>query len=150
MPNDTLLAPSEVAHIADAIYAVRTQIDVPNVFASTILNKFSIQADSKFSGVTGGAFVHSRTGFGIAARGNDGHYKHDALLAFRGTDSFYDILTDAHAGNLYPSKTGKMVHSGFNKTFLSLKADLEKFFTHFSPSRVQIIGHSLGGAVATL
>lgn len=147
--DSSVITPGDTAHIADTVYAVRTGASVSDVFSSQILGNFEISDRSKFDGVTGGVFLNAATGFGVAARGK-GEFEGDALLAFRGTNTLYDVLTDAHAGNLFPSSTGKMVHSGFYKTFLSFKRDMEKFFTQFSPRRIHCVGHSLGGAVATL
>jgi len=143
------LNPRETAYIAQKIYDIRSANDVSRIFLEGSDLKFSINNESKFDGLSGGVFLTAKTGFGIAARGK-GEFEGDALIAIRGTDTLFDGITDAYVGNLYPSTTGKMVHSGFNKVFLSFKQELETFFSQFSPRRVHCVGHSLGGAVATL
>lgn len=144
------LSPAQAAEAAIGVYEIRkNSADIRAEFNSLIRDKFYLPDNSRFEGVSGGVFINSRTGFGIVAKGKD-EYEGDVLIAVRGTDGLHDILTDAHAGNLYPSATGKMVHSGFNKVFLTFKRDLEDFFTQYSPRRVHCVGHSLGGAIATL
>jgi hypothetical protein len=144
------LAPSAAATIAERVYQIQSSdTDISTFFDSEIKDAFSLPDKSRFEGTSGGAFLNSKTGFGIVARGKE-EFEGDVLVAVRGTASLYDAITDVHAGTLYPSSTGKMVHSGFNKVFLSFKRDLEDFFTQFSPRRVHCVGHSLGGALATL
>lgn len=144
------LSPVLAAEAAGTIYGVREEADINELFLPTrIQEHFHFVNKNKFDGISGGVLLNSKTGFGIVARGKN-EYEGDVLVAVRGTATFYDGITDLHAGNLYPSATGKMVHSGFNKVFLTFKRDLEDFFSQVSPRRVHCVGHSLGGAIATL
>ena len=63
----------------------------------------------------------------------------------------WDLLTDLHAVRASPFQ-GKIVHSGFYKTYSSL--NIESLFRQqlggSNPTTVHCVGHSLGGAVATL
>ncbi len=71
------------------------------------------------------------------------------LIATRGTDMRADWITDANIGmQIGPSH--HIVHAGFNTTWKGFVEDLRAFFRHNNPSRIHCVGHSLGGALATL
>jgi len=144
-----LLNPFLAAEAANTVYGVATGLDADKLFRPTMIrDKFDFASTARFDGVSGGVVLKSKTGFGIAARGK-GEFEGDALIAIRGTATLFDGITDAYVGNLYPSTTGKMVHSGFNKVFLSFKQELETFFSQFSPRRVHCVGHGLGGGLVS-
>lgn len=92
--------------------------------------------------------------FGLIAMGGAGTlYENDMFLIFRGTnpEKQADIITDARIG-LQPSKTGAPVHIGFNQAFKSMLPKIRDLVNEYG-SQVHMfhcIGHSLGGAVATL
>lgn len=87
------------------------------------------------------------TGFGYIAEG-EGKFQGETLIAVRGTDGIADLLTDINAG---VSISGNK-HVGFKATFDSFKGELDDYFkkVNRNPSQVHLVGHSLGGAVATL
>ncbi|MCI0506531.1 MAG: lipase family protein [Gammaproteobacteria bacterium] len=147
----SLLSPGDAANIAELIYTVQEGESLSEGLNSRILNNFAVPDGTRFEGVSGGVFLNAKTGFGMVLKGRQGgEFEGDALIAMRGTATLHDGITDAHAGTLYPSASGKMVHSGFNKTFLTFKNELDTFFSQFAPRRVHCVGHSLGGALATL
>src|SRR5690554_3962784 len=81
-------------------------------------------------------------------------FQNDAFLIFRGTvpaaNLGADVVTDLRIGLDY-SNAGHIVHSGFNQTFTSMIPSIQSFLdTHNITGRVHCVGHSLGGAVATL
>lgn len=145
----------------------------PSVAADLAFNVYSVNGDDEFSlrtfmntkifsrdhgksiiqGEVGGRiFRAAKDGFGFFAKGS-GDYINDAFLVFRGTtkaNNKADFLTDARIG-LTLSKTGLPVHIGFNHTFNSMLADIGRFITGANVTgTVHCIGHSLGGAVASL
>ncbi|XQF94232.1 lipase family protein (plasmid) [Pseudoalteromonas espejiana] len=106
-------------------------------------------------GVTGGFFSHLfnlSTGFALVGHGL-GDYQGDSVITIRGTNSLRDGLTDGHFG-LSGGSNGSMVHAGFNKTFYSMKPALQEFVEANIKDKVtdciHLVGHSLGGALATL
>lgn len=142
------LTPSDAASIADIVYMIRDSKNVGRHFKS-VGNKFEFDAQSRFEGVSGAFLVFkSWTGFGIVAKGI-GSFENEALLAIRGTAKMIDWLTNFHA-NLQLSKTGKLVHAGFNETFNSFFDPVSQFLHKNNFKRVHCVGHSLGGALATL
>ncbi|TBU75568.1 lipase family protein [Phytopseudomonas daroniae] len=110
-------------------------------------NLFDIES-AVLSSATSGAIFKTRTGFAYAANGVGGR-QGEVLLAFRGTDIIADWVTDANAG-LQRGPSTWPVHAGFNETFKSLRADIDTFMRGRNPSTVHCVGHSLGGALATL
>ncbi|WP_370261930.1 hypothetical protein [Limnobacter sp.] len=73
------------------------------------------------------------------------------MLVTRGTDIAPDWLTDANVG-LALGPSSKLVHAGFNDTFLSYKTQLDVLLRQVGPppAVIHCVGHSLGGALANL
>lgn len=101
----------------------------------------------------GGRVLRSaKDAFGLCALGA-GDYKNDLFLIFRGTtnaNNKADWLTDARIG-ICNSKTGLPVHIGFNHTFNSMLPEIRRFISEAKTTGyIHCVGHSLGGAVASL
>lgn len=111
---------------------------------------FQLRGASRLQGGSGPIIINKQSGFGYIAKGI-GARQGEALIALRGTQftHFYDVWTDCNVG-VQKGPSGWPVHAGFNDTFNSFKAELHKFFVKHNPSRVHCVGHSLGGALATL
>lgn len=153
------LTPTQAVQLASLAYdakKLRNTKLVNGLLHSSLRGKFNFEVNSgAVQGVSGGFFSHLfglSTGFGLVGHG-EGNFKGDSVIAIRGTASVRDGLTDAHFG-LSGGATGKMVHAGFNKTFYSMKPALQEFVTANIRDKmtgcVHIVGHSLGGALATL
>jgi hypothetical protein len=101
----------------------------------------------------GGRILRATTdAFGLCTKGA-GQYKNDLFLIFRGTteaNNKADFITDARIG-ITRSQTGLPVHIGFNHTFNSMLPDIRNYILEAKATGVvHCIGHSLGGAVASL
>lgn len=151
------LTPKQAAQAALASYDIQNEVNDPNKPGTSVARAFADLSDqfdfspaSRFRGVSGGAFLMKETGFGVIAKGK-GIFQHDALVVIRGTASGWDGITDIHAGRVSPHN-GIVVHSGFSKAFNSLDIENQflRLFQGRNPQRVHCVGHSLGGAVATL
>lgn len=147
------LKPSEAADLALNVYSVNGEDEFSlKTFMSTKI--FSRGGEkSVIKGQVGGrVFRAAEDGFGFFAKGS-GDYVNDAFLIFRGTtkaNNKADFVTDARIG-LTRSQTGLPVHIGFNHTFNSMLADIARFVTAANVTgTIHCIGHSLGGAVASL
>ncbi|MGQ9427035.1 lipase family protein [Gilvimarinus sp. F26214L] len=94
----------------------------------------------------------AKDGFGLCATGG-GLHKGDVFLIFRGTttaNNKADFVTDARIG-LERGKSGWPVHIGFNHAFTAMLPEIRKSLEEFNcTGTVHCLGHSLGGAVATL
>ncbi|MBU6954606.1 lipase family protein [Hahella sp. CR1] len=148
-----VLTPSEAAYAAERSYRIIHERDV-SLFGNKLTGKFALNNESRFEGVAGASIFKYRSGFGLAARGVSdtcNEFRDDAFIVTRGTDAtnFRDILTDAHT-SVQRSSSGNFVHTGFNTTYKSFEQDIRKFFQGYNPRRVHCVGHSLGGALASL
>ena len=144
------LSPIEAALAAKNVYDIIDSSNVARYFHSSLTDNFQLDAASRFEGKAGAFIFKYRSGFGVIAKGK-GKFEGEALLSIRGTDDLFRdlILTDLNIG-IQTSSTGKQVHQGFNKVFKSFEADISRFFHGFNPTRVHCVGHSLGGALATM
>lgn len=149
------LNPSQTAKLAEGVYTVNKNDELSlklflknQLFKNTDNNKpNTLSAD-----VGGRIFRHAKDNFGVLAKGA-GHFENDVFLIFRGTteaNDKADVVTDARIG-ICLSKCNLPVHIGFNQTFNSMLPEIREFLKGVNPGgTVHCIGHSLGGAVASL
>ncbi|HDM8140186.1 lipase family protein [Vibrio harveyi] len=147
----TTLSPKLASELANFAYSIREhnrKIEIP----SNILKHVEIQ--NRATSKTGGYIFNKETGFAALGYGK-GRYKGDAIIAIRGTKmtSGHDWGTNAQIG-LKGSDNGQTVHAGFQRTFSLLRPQLKKFLEEWhrysNSGVVHCVGHSLGGALATL
>lgn len=103
-------------------------------------------------GTTGGflGFGGMTSDFAVVGYGK-GEYADHLVLSFRGTESnMGDKLADGNIG-LKGSYNGQPVHAGFVNLFNTIRPQLVKLFSNAkAPKLVHCVGHSLGGAIASL
>lgn len=150
----TELTPTIASQLALGVYEINsgdqrrlTAFLANKVFAKSSSDKTTLNA------ATGGRLLKaSEDGFGLCSKGA-GTHKNDLFLIFRGTTTANkkaDFVTDARIG-IERSSAGLPVHIGFNHTFNSMLNDIRSFIAEANISgSVHCIGHSLGGAVASL
>ncbi|TCI01770.1 lipase family protein [Corallincola luteus] len=122
--------------------------------AANISKQFMFNAKaSTLHGISGTVAEHTLnhfTGFGFVGVGrNEGHYKGEIVIAFRGTAGMADTLTDLHCGTTV-GPNFQAVHAGFNRTFNSIKKQLAGLLDKMGNKPIHCVGHSLGGALAQL
>ena len=149
------LEPSEAVLLAESAYDIKANSDaakkklVRGLKGYVNLPEETGDTTPLISGVSGGIFARKESGFGFCgyrAKVN----KEDLIISLRGTASFHDVLTDAYF-KISPSKGAHPVHGGFNRCFNSVCGDIDNFLkVHKPKAAVHCIGHSLGGALATL
>ncbi|MCQ8880515.1 lipase family protein [Pseudoalteromonas shioyasakiensis] len=144
------LSPTLAVNLAEFAYESLTgKLDVPIVLAK----QFLFNSKSSLKGVTGTCLEHvlnHSSGFGYIGEGrNGGIYEKEIVITFRGTAGIADTLTDLHCG-MTVGPNYKAVHAGFNRTFESIKPQLSKILSKLGSRPVHCVGHSLGGAIATL
>ena len=71
---------------------------------------------------------------------------YECLVLFRGTDSFKDLFYDMQTTRVR-TKFGK-IHNGFYAIYNKIKVKLKELINNYK--YVTFIGHSLGGAIATI
>ncbi len=148
------LGPSIAAKVARAIYAVQPLPSDGDV-AKALDIAFPPDVQAQFS-TAGAKLLRGRSGLGVTTASGFGAFSEgkgaragETLLALRGTATGYDVLTDIYA-TVVPGADSSGVHAGFKACFGSLADGIEAYFAARKPRVVHIVGHSLGGALATL
>jgi hypothetical protein len=148
------LSTIEVIDIAAGVYALETQ-GVSEAYKAKRNERFlgceglfKVHDSSRFEGVSGGHFRPYLSGFGYIAEG-EGNRQGEVLIATRGTQGLRDWITDFRAGWSW-SESSHPVHHGFNQVWQSFSNDIKAFLRGKNPTHVHCVGHSLGGALATL
>lgn len=142
------LAPKFAAELASNVYLIKDEFTRKG-FTLKYKDTFSIDSDSMVNGTTGGYIVRKKHVMAFLTVGK-GKYEGQAFVAIKGTASLYDALTDLNTG-VHSSHTGFPVHQGFYYALNSMLHDLKRFISGLKGvSVIHCIGHSLGGAVATL
>jgi len=149
------ISPDTAAQLAERIYDVQDLSLVDFFLEQSFFKQAKKPGFSPhkhlMADVGGRIILKHRDGFGICAHGSNDR---DLFLIFRGTtmaNSGADIFTDAYIG-IENSSAGLPVHIGFNRCFTSMLPEIRTFFsTHVKGGKtVHCIGHSLGGAIASL
>jgi len=153
----------------EAIEDIAGGVEQARAPLTELLAKLGFTVDRIFShhGILGDGEANDTQGF-IA------HSKHDVVLAYRGTENVWDLVTDLTAvhvpfkpmqdqalghsaifsclGQTKGPDLGR-VHRGFYDAFLSSIPDIQEVLLPQlqgpHPKRLVIAGHSLGGAIAT-
>lgn len=147
-----ILSPAQAAAIARGVYLLRDQ-SISSLRSDGRGTRIGCEGlfkagdEGTFQGKTG-ALWKRLSNFGYIAEG-EGAYQGEVLLVTRGTDILPDWVTDANCG-LQIGPSGHLVHAGFNDTWKSFAPEIRAFLRGRNPSTIHCVGHSLGGALATL
>lgn len=149
------LSPADAARLARDVYALTnldTVRDAIRLLNSTYNNTFAFDTNNLLKGKTGGpGIIKCQTAFGFTLIGK-GRFEDHIFLLFRGTRYLADWLTNGNT-TVSRSACGQPVHDGFNQSFISMRPQLTEFMNALPKGKVpsvHCIGHSLGGALATL
>ncbi len=146
------LSPIYAAELAADIYNIKSDLTIDD-FLDVHAENFEVNQDNKIKGTTGAlGILKSTHNMGIAAYGKENTYRGQAFVVIKGTASLFDGLTDLNAG-LKRFETGGLVHQGFYYTFQSFLPQLRDFAAELAARNIHLVhcvGHSLGGALATL
>ncbi|MGI2172505.1 lipase family protein [Shewanella sp. MF05960] len=151
------LTPTLASNLADFAYKSEfiksnniAKIRVPAILSEHFLFNAQKSTLHGVSGTTAEHVLNHTSGFGFFGIGrNEGIFKGEAVLAFRGTAGMCDVLTDLHCG-VTSGPNNQLVHSGFNRTFNSMKPQIKTLLENLGDKPLHCIGHSLGGALANL
>ena len=149
------LTPKQAAEVAASAYAMRLSadlIDAMIVAPSIVRDDFDIAAGQRLTGWTGidAPGLRHGTGFGYIARGGARRPK-ECLVSIRGTfmKSSSDWMTNLRAA-VTPGPNGFPVHAGFLASLDPILRQVDAALRQKPAVAVHIVGHSLGGAIATL
>ncbi len=143
-----VLSPEFAANLASNVYMIKDDFTRKG-FNLKYKDIFNFDESTMVKGKTGGIIVKKKHVMAFMGVGQ-GRYKGQIFIAIKGTASLYDALTDLNAG-VRSSHTGFPVHQGFYSAFDSIVFELRQFLSGLQGvSAVHCIGHSLGGAIATL
>ena len=145
------LSPSQAAAIAKGVYLLKDQgVQASRAEGDRLgsENLFHVEDSSRFEGRTGNMLWHTLSGCGYIAAGT-GAFAGDVLIVTRGTVSMADWLSNANIA-VQVSPAGLPVHAGFNQVWKSFQPKLTEFLRGRNPTRIHCVGHSLGGALATI
>ena len=146
--------PSLAADLAQEIYNLVTapsDQDAMLLLQSAFGTQFDFAEAKPLYGRTGGRSKvwSTRTGMAIVLKGKD-EFKGQAFVVFRGTKILADLITDFSVTST-KSANHHHVHAGFYRAFLSLLRQIWPVIRELNDETViHCIGHSLGGALATL
>lgn len=150
-----ILTPAQSSDLAKDVYALTAlqSLDLAiNFLNRKYGGRIQFTQDNLIKGKTGGpGIIKCRTAFGFCLVGAK-ELEGNAFIIFRGTQYLADWLTNL---NVMTSKScyHHAVHDGFNQAFKSMMPQLIQFISTLSKHNVTTIhcvGHSLGGALATL
>ncbi len=151
MELDPIYAATLAADVYD-IKAITTRKNFVRIYKSDmdLPEHYDLTKPGFSTGVTGAlVFLKKPHVMACLAQGK-GKYSGEAFVAIMGTASLYDGLTDANTG-IRNSHTGMPVHQGFYYAFDSMLGDLRRFISSLGDIKtIHCVGHSLGGAIATL
>jgi triacylglycerol lipase len=147
----TELSPLQACEATDSAYELRRSSEMRDVaeLAPNLRGAFDIMGGTRLTGTTGLGATKTM-GFGYLAWGKAAR-EGECIIGIRGTfpTSVYDWLTNLRiAGTRGPG--GYIVHEGFWKGAASILPQVEAALRRRNPSAIHIVGHSLGGAMATL
>lgn len=149
MSDETSISPRQAAILADAVYALKDKSISTAIDAGVDLTGGGVATNDVNARVMGtsGLFKHkASSGFGYCTQSKDAK---EAFIVTRGTNSLADVLTDLDA---IPMSTGfsNTAAAGFVKTFQSIELKIQEYLSAGNYNTIHCIGHSLGGALATL
>jgi pimeloyl-ACP methyl ester carboxylesterase len=142
------LEPSLAVQLADDIYTINDAA-TQGLFLQVYKEQFDTKKAQTASSQTGVFILKIKEARAVFATGV-GTFKGQAFAIFRGTEAGYDWLTDMNTG-VTLAHHGVPVHQGFYYVFRELLQEFKRFVDGLNEvSVVHCVGHSLGGALATL
>ena len=147
-----LLTPSQAAAVSRGVYRLRDDS------VSTVVQErgqllgceglFAATDDGRFEAKSGGLLWKKLSGFGYVAAG-EGSFAGDLLIATRGTQTKLDWLSNLNI-SMQMGPGGLPVHAGFNEVWKGFAPEVRAMLKGRNPARIHCVGHSLGGALASL
>ena len=150
----TPLSPKLASELAYLPYQlISNKKDKMFVVDRFVTKEFSLSKQQQtFKGQSGGIFGIGRKTEGFALVGiGKGKRENELVIAIRGTKTGHDWMTNLNLG-LKGAPNNSSAHAGFVNTFHTLRPQIRKFILSNGkiPKHIHCVGHSLGGALASL
>ena len=144
------LSPQLSSELAEGVYSVVDGGYTLEIFLARDEFSQGEKSTQPLTATVGTRLIKVDDAFGICAMGGKGFEK-DIFIMFRGSTKLTaDWLSNARIG-VQTSSSVWPVHIGFNTAFKSMLPQIKKFLESADiGATVHCIGHSLGGAVATI
>ena len=146
------LSPRIASELAKEVYFVQSDNNLKFFLARPEFSSSKTDKKHLVAEIGGQLLRTTKDGFGVCAMGGK-DYEKDLFLIFRGSTSANnnaDWISNARIG-IQPSSNGLPVHIGFNSIFNSMLPSIKQFVQPIKDIQtIHCIGHSLGGAIATL
>lgn len=152
-----VLIPGIAAELAGLVYTIENKKYMEDEVAP-YKNSWDFNSESSTLAIKGSSgtarVIRKTSGFCTIASGANNvanPFRNHVLILTRGTSNAFDWASDGTVG-LSRSTSGHLIHMGFQKVFTDiLDNGLRDYFAHVkNPQKVHCVGHSLGGALATL
>ena len=138
------------ANLAQAVYGLREGTNVAAAMVATapgapnLHDTVDVGQAKRIGGVSG---FGAKSGFGMVSpvSGRQGEY----LVVCRGTQTGSDWLSNGNVG-VDRGPGGIPMHQGFHKVYKSMREQVMAELKGKNPSRIHVVGHSLGGAIANI
>ena len=146
-----MLTPTQACELATAVYDAATSTAARGAFSDAGIRRLKGRSAKVLKGTTGYSVIKRQSVCAMKAVVVRNNTKH-LILVFRGTvvTKIGDLLTNANSA-LAINESGQRVHGGFNRLANDIEIDLDKLASiDQNYSTIHVVGHSLGGAVATL
>lgn len=144
---------SRIAEIPYSVFATNVR-NVSGYIAKFFT--FDLRNDVKKGTTSGFMGLGGMTSDFVAIGRGKGEFADTLVFSFRGTQAnIGDIMTDGNIG-ISGTSSGYRVHAGFVNLFNTIKPQLAAYIAGYSkknmkaPKAVHCVGHSLGGALASL
>ncbi|NNE63451.1 MAG: hypothetical protein HKN34_05160, partial [Gammaproteobacteria bacterium] len=146
------LSPRVAAELANEVYDVQSELFLKGFLSRPEFSKKESNKKHLVAEVGGRLLRATRVGFGVCALGGKG-YENELFIIFRGStfaNNNADWISNGRIG-IQTSINGLPVHIGFNSIFNSMLPSIKDYLSKVQNIKtIHCIGHSLGGAIATL
>lgn len=152
----SLLSAKDAAILADGVYRATSSTTTGDVLSTANQSVATGEGIGEVDGITpkaglvgkSGAFIKETSGFGmVLERGATAN--REIIVVLRGTQTTSDWLSNFNVG-FDKGPDGSLIHAGFNRIYRTFADDLRAAVSRANPQRIHFVGHSLGGALASI
>lgn len=152
----SLLSARDAAILANGVYKATSSTSTQDVLETAqqsveLGNGIgAVESITPKAGLVGqsGAFIKETSGFGMVLE-RGATTSRETIVVLRGTQTASDWLSNFNIG-FDRGPDGSLIHAGFNRIYRTFADDLRAAISRANPQRIHFVGHSLGGALASI